>query len=246
MRFPPTTKGQDTLPTDGQAVIPHHAADLDDMARQLEASGNYRVLRRLVPRPPTPFLARTAGKTGIIIAHNASFDRGFAERAWPIFEHKHWACSMTEIDWKQFGFAGTKLEYLLAGAALFHGAHRAIDDCHAVLELLARPLPGTPSRALAKLLEHARRPTARIYAQDSPYDLKHVLKARRYRWNDGSDGRPRSWYVDVDVDNRDAELEFLRQEIYQRDVVIEWREITALERFSSRVYTSLYNLWPNF
>jgi DNA polymerase-3 subunit epsilon len=60
------------------------------------------------------------------------------------------------------------------------------------------------------------------------------LKRRRYRWNDGTDGRPRSWHVDVEQDKLDAELHFLRQEIYQRDVDIDCREITALDRFSNR------------
>jgi DNA polymerase-3 subunit epsilon len=61
------------------------------------------------------------------------------------------------------------------------------------------------------------------------------LKSRRYRWNDGTDGRLRSWHIDVEEDKVDAELHFLRQEIYQRDIDIDCREITALDRFSNRV-----------
>jgi DNA polymerase-3 subunit epsilon len=61
------------------------------------------------------------------------------------------------------------------------------------------------------------------------------LKRRRYRWNDGTDGRPRSWHIDVEEDKLDAELNFPRQEIYQRDVNLDCREITALDRFSNRV-----------
>src|SRR4051794_17157009 len=53
----------------------------------------------------------------------------FAERYWPIFEHKAWACSATEIEWRKHGFDGSRLGYLLAGAGLFHEAHRAVDDC---------------------------------------------------------------------------------------------------------------------
>ena len=29
----------------------------------------------------------------IVIAHNAGFDRKFAERYWPIFQRKAWGCS---------------------------------------------------------------------------------------------------------------------------------------------------------
>ena len=74
----------------------------------------------------------------------------------------------------------------------------------------------------------------RIWAEYAPYELKDVLKRRGYRWNDGTDGRPRSWYIDVDEDKRDAELDYLKREIYQRDVDIHCRELTARERFSNR------------
>jgi DNA polymerase-3 subunit epsilon len=170
----------------------------------------------------------------IVIAHNAGFDRKFAERSWSVFEHKHWACSMAEIDWRKHGFGGTKLEYLLADAGFFHDAHRAIGDCHATLELLARPLPVISKTAFEMLVNHARRKTYRVWAQHSPYEVKDVLRRRGYRWNDGTDGSPRSWRIDVEEDKRDAELNYLRKEIYQRDVDIDWREITALNRFSNR------------
>ena len=195
------------------------------LARRLEATGDYRILRRLVPRPKSVAPPACGSKTGIIvdfettgldterdeilevamvkfsyshdgqvlgvidlfqafqqpsnpitaeiveltgitdtmveghtidagalesfvadvnvvIAHNAGFDRKFAERYWSAFQHKHWACSATGIAWKEYGFGGAKLEYLLAKSGLFHDAHRALDDCQATLEILARELPG--------------------------------------------------------------------------------------------------------
>jgi DNA polymerase-3 subunit epsilon len=85
----------------------------------------------------------------IVIAHNSEFDRKFAERYWPVFEQKPWGCSATEIEWKKHGFAGAQLGYLLNGAGYFHAAHRASDDCHALLEVLAFELPTTGAPALA-------------------------------------------------------------------------------------------------
>jgi DNA polymerase III subunit epsilon len=170
----------------------------------------------------------------IVIAHNAAFDRKFAEGSWSLFEHKHWACSATGIEWQKYGFGGVKLPYLLTQSGFFHDAHRALDDCHATLEILARELPGTSTTGLAVLLGRARRKTFRIWAEDAPFELKDELKRRRYRWNDGTDGRPRSWHIDVEEDKLDAELHFLRTEIYQRDIDIDCREITALDRFSNR------------
>jgi DNA polymerase III subunit epsilon len=180
-------------------------------------------------------LAAFVSGANVIIAHNAAFDRKFVKRFWPLFASKHWACSATDIDWKALGFGGAPLPYLLAGYGLFHGAHRALDDCHATLEILARDIPGAAETALALLLQRARRPTFRIWAEDVRFELKELLKKRRYRWSDGSDGRPRSWYVDVLENDLEAELSYLKAEIYQRDVDINHRAITALDRFSNRL-----------
>jgi DNA polymerase-3 subunit epsilon len=154
----------------------------------------------------------------IAIAHNAGFDRKFAERYWPIFERMAWGCSMTEVDWRAHGFAGSQLGCLLNGAGFFHQAHRAVDDCHALLEILDFKLSATGAPALALLLETARKPTVRVWAEQSPFELKDSLKRRGYRWNDGSDGRPKSWFIDVDETALDDEIAFLRTEIYARDI----------------------------
>lgn len=171
----------------------------------------------------------------IAIAHNAGFDRKFAERYWPIFERMAWGCSMTEVDWRAQGFAGGQLGYLLNGAGFFHRAHRAVDDCHALLEILDFTLPTTRAPALAALLENARKPTIRVWAEQSPFELKDSLKKRGYRWSDGYDGRPKSWYVDVGESAVEDELAFLKAEIYLRDVEPRMQTMTALTRFSSRV-----------
>ena len=103
----------------------------------------------------------------IVIAHNAGFDRKLAERYWPVFERRAWGCSATEVQWRQHGFEGSRLGYLLNGAGFFHQAHRAVDDCHALLEILALELPTTGKPALAVLLAQARKKTMRIWAEQS-------------------------------------------------------------------------------
>jgi DNA polymerase III subunit epsilon len=77
--------------------------------------------------------------------------------------------------------------------------------------------PTTGTSALAVLLERARRRTMRVWAEQSPFELKDALKRRGYRWCDGSDGRPRSWYVDIDESKLDDEIAFVKKEIYLRD-----------------------------
>ena len=108
----------------------------------------------------------------IVIAHNSGFDRKFAERYWPIFQRKAWGCSATEIEWRK---QGLRLGYLLNGTGFFHQAHRAVDDCHALLEILSFELP-TGMPALAVLLDRARKKTMRLWAEQSPFDLKDVLQ----------------------------------------------------------------------
>ncbi|MDA9406209.1 3'-5' exonuclease [Bradyrhizobium sp. CCBAU 45384] len=172
-------------------------------------------------------------ESGVItIAHNSGFDRKFAERYWPVFEHKAWGCSMSEIEWRKHGFAGSQLGYLLNGAGYFHQAHRAVDDCHALLEVLAFELQTTGSPALALLLETARKPTMRVWAEQTAFELKDSLKRRGYRWNDGSDGRPKSWFIDVDETALDDEIAFLRT--YMQDVDPTVQRLTAFTRFSCR------------
>ncbi|WP_083860028.1 3'-5' exonuclease [Bradyrhizobium diazoefficiens] len=171
----------------------------------------------------------------IVIAHNSGFDRKFVERYWHVFEQKAWGCSATEIDWRSHGFAGAQLGYLLNGAGFFHQAHRAVDDCHALLEVLNFVLPTTGAPALALLLETARRPTLRIWAEQTAFELKDSLKRRGYRWNDGSDGRPKSWFIDVDETALDDEIAFLRTQIYMQDVEPTVQRLTAFTRFSARI-----------
>jgi DNA polymerase-3 subunit epsilon len=179
-------------------------------------------------------VATFASDAVIVIAHNASFDRKFAERYWPLFEQKPWACSATEVEWRKHGFDGSRLAYLLAGVGLFHQAHRAIDDCRALVEILASDLSKPNRSALAVLLERARRKTVRIWAEQSPFELKDELKKRGYRWSDGADGRPRSWYIDVEEASEPIEIEFLRTTIYLRDVEPRIQALNAINRFSNR------------
>lgn len=179
-------------------------------------------------------VAAFAGPAAIVIAHNAGFDRRFAERLSDVFTTKPWACSMSEIDWAAEGFEGTKLHYLAAGAGFFYDRHRAEHDCRAVIELLASCLPVSNRTALAILLDRARQPTWRIWAENSPYDLKDALKARGYRWNGDGNPNPRAWYIDVDDAQREAEISFLRKEIYLRDVELLVHRMDAYNRFSGR------------
>ncbi|WP_201838520.1 3'-5' exonuclease [Microvirga zambiensis] len=169
----------------------------------------------------------------LVIAHNARFDRPFCERLSKGFQVKAWACSHSEIAWNGLGFEGSKLGYLVSRCGWFHQGHRAVEDCHALLEVLAAPLPSGAGLPFGHLLAAARKALVRIWAEGSPFDMKDKLKARGYRWNDGTDGRPKAWWVEVDEETGEVELAFLRREIYRREVEPYTQKVTAFERFRS-------------
>ena len=183
----------------------------------------------------TAEVARFVADADLVIAHNAGFDRRFMEMFCEAFVHLPWACSMSQVEWQAEGFEGLKLAWLAAGAGFFYEKHRAVHDCHAGIELLARPLPRSGQRGMARLLERARCPSWRIWAAGAPYDLKDHLKARGYRWNAEGAGAQRAWFIDVPDEKRDEEFRFLHEEIYGRVVDIHCRKIDAYDRFSNRV-----------
>lgn len=299
-------------------TVPPTALDEEDLARHLERTGRYRVLRQLLPRtvrplagppiddlrigvildtettgldhathevielgmvaftyddsgvrdvvgvfsalrePARPITAEITRITGItddmvrgqridldevarfiepadlVIAHNARFDRPFCEKLAPGFDVKPWACSVSEIDWTALGFEGTKLGYLVGQSGWFHNGHRAVDDCHGLLEVLAG---GSRKNDVAapfpQLLRSVGRTRLRIHAIASPFHTKEILKARGYRWCDGTNGKPKCWWREIDEDAYDEEAAFLACEVYGRDVEALVERLTACERFKA-------------
>lgn len=172
----------------------------------------------------------------LVIAHNAAFDRRFAERFCNAFAYLPWACSHSEVPWHAEGFTnGTKLQNLASASGFFFDGHRASADCRAGLELLSRKLPRSGRTALDVLLESCRTPRWRVAATGAPFELRGILKGRGYRWCNGDDGRPRAWIIEVAERALDAEQDFLAREIYGRaDADIDVRRVNAYDRHSDR------------
>lgn len=170
----------------------------------------------------------------LVVAHNAAFDRRFAESFCNAFAIKRWGCSLGEVPWAAEGFEGSRLVQLATGHRLFFEGHRALHDCRATLEVLSRRLPICGRRGLDVLFESVLKPRWQVWAQGAPFELKDALKSRGYRWSPGDDGRPKAWHTEVTDDALAVEKAFLCAEIYGRHVDIQARELTAFERYSER------------
>lgn len=173
--------------------------------------------------------------TSLVIAHNAAFDRRFMERFCPAMANNPWACSMAEVDWREAGFESSKLAYLALSSGFFYDGHRAVHDCHAAIELLARPCAPDQGTPLQVLLASARGKGMRCWADNSPFEAKDMLKARGYRWNGDNNGQPRAWWIDMPNDRLEEEVGYLRREIYKYEAPVRVAELSAFNRYSDRL-----------
>jgi DNA polymerase-3 subunit epsilon len=151
----------------------------------------------------------------LVIAHNASFDRPFLERRLPACRDKSWACSLEDVPWKKLaGYSSRSLEFLLyKHGGVFYDTHAADSDCRALIHALATPFAGG-ELPLRLLLASATQRVAHFWAVGAPYEAKELLKGRRYRWNNGEDGRPRAWHKEVAENECAAEQEWLARSVY--------------------------------
>jgi len=171
----------------------------------------------------------------LIICHNASFDRNFMELQTPehfskMIQTKPFGCSSRGVNWTELGYEGAKLEYLNLKMGYFYDGHRALVDCWATLNLFVQQ-----KEAFEELKESVRTKERLICAVNAAFDKKDILKARRYRWSDGSGSLPKSWWTTVADDQYQEELDYLKDEIYGgRQMTLPVAVITARKRYSYR------------
>jgi DNA polymerase-3 subunit epsilon len=179
-------------------------------------------------------VSRIVGGVDFIIAHNAQFDRVMVESIWPCFEKKPWGCTLSSIDWLSEGFSAGKLDYLGMQFGWFYDGHRALSDCEACLALLAQTLPMSGNRVMSTVREAAVRKDYVIRAVNAPYDLRDKLKQRGYRWRPAELPNGRVWWTTAS--DPETEMAWLRSEIYGREADIPVHEISALNRYSERIW----------
>lgn len=177
-------------------------------------------------------VAKLLDGVGLVIAHNAGFDRKFLEPRLPVFASLPWGCSWQEVPWSEAGIESSKLEYLAYRHGFFYEGHRAEVDCLALLEVLRQPFGETGATALKQLLESARTPSFRLWANNSPFESKDVLKKRGYWWDAGK----RCWYGELSSRGElEAELAWLKQAVFGgKSVTLDLDEFNAKSRYSGR------------
>ena len=174
---------------------------------------------------------RLLSDVSLIIAHNATFDRGFVEARLPFFQKKAWACSYAQMPWKAEGFGAAGLEFLAYRFGFHFTGHRASVDCHALLEVLQSDLPVSGIKVFKMLLDKARTLDIKVWALNSPFETKDKLRERGYRW----DGERKLWNKAVSNDELTLETDWLKSEVYNnRAFKIEQEKMDAYNRFSTR------------
>ncbi|WPY00063.1 DNA polymerase III subunit epsilon domain protein (plasmid) [Candidatus Megaera polyxenophila] len=170
----------------------------------------------------------------LIIAHNAQFDRTFLEAAFPSLPAKAWGCLMYDVNWDKEGISSRKLEYIAYKFGFFHEGHRAINDCLAGVHLLAQQLPKSQEPVLKELITQSAAIRFKLYAVNSPYDSKELLKARGYRWSMNQNNKYRAWSIELTEDKVVEEVNYLRSNIYNTSSInIPVEILDAYSRFSS-------------
>ena len=174
-------------------------------------------------------------RSGLVIAHNAAFDRPFVEQVLPSTRRKPWACTRAEVGWTREGFASQALHCLLCTYGVFaRDRHRALADCEAGVWLLAQRLPVSGETVLAAMRRQALKNTVRIFAVGAPFESKDLLRARGYRWMpEMRDAIERSWWTELEPEQVDAELDWLSEQVYLRGAFrpLPRVRITATERW---------------
>ena len=131
---------------------------------------------------PWDKVARVLSRCQFIIAHNASFDRKWVEKALrdnnlQVPEDAIWCCSMTQVDWTPMIRCSRALEVVCAWHGFYYDSHNAVADVDATLHLLRKNM------YMKEMLVNAAKPDYHVFAANSLREENVILKQGRYRWN---------------------------------------------------------------
>jgi len=119
----------------------------------------------------------------------------------------------------------------------FYDGHRALADCEACLAMLTQTLPRSGKRVLELVRDDAYRKDFLVRAVGAPFDEKETLKDRGYRWRPDNLPNGKVWWTMTS--DLEEELQWLRSEVYRFDKEVPVAEVTAMNRYSERIWSEL-------
>ena len=170
----------------------------------------------------------------IVIAHNAYFDRPMVEKYWECFENIPWTCTFSSVNWLKEGFSSAKLELLGINYGWYYQGHTALNDCEACLALLSETLPTSQQTVFSACRKYASNKTYLIKALDAPYEKRQFLRRRGYKWRPADKANGKVWWTELSL--FEDEILWLNNKIYKHKADIPIKEITALARYSDRIW----------
>lgn len=207
---------------DPKIAIPEHITKLTGITNNMVAG------QHIDERKVTDYLR----EVDLVIAHNAQFDRAFFETTFPNIPPKAWACSMSDINWKDEDISSFKLEYIAYRYNFFYEGHRAIIDCLAGIHILSQTLHVSKGLVLKSLLDNALQLRFLLWAVNAPYDCKELLKERSYRWMHRADNNIKAWCIELPESEVANEIKYLRSDIYKKPFDIAIEIFDSCNRFS--------------
>lgn len=163
----------------------------------------------------------------VFVAHNAAFDRPFAERLEDpaireAMQSRGWLCSSSQVDWTGRGMSSAKLGLIALECGWFFGAHLADNDCLAGIAVMSEPGEPEPQKtdsqiaetgqatensneapsivlsdAFNEMLRAGSLATHRVWAKDAPFEAKDRLRTRGYVWDGDARAGFKSWWKDI-------------------------------------------------
>jgi hypothetical protein len=196
-------------------------------------------------------IAEALTKDGKLVCEVPSCKFDFKERYGPLGEgyaqvHGHCVRKLPRDDSSEWRLPAARRAYLTCSSC-----RKTCPNC---LPSTRTPLPSpgaranvgnsssTISRRISPTIRKPWRPSqcrrSIIFGiRDRPREIvgvKEVIDEAKWAGCDGSDGRPRSWYIDVGEDWLGNEIAFLKTEMYLSEVEPRLQTLTALSRFSVR------------
>lgn len=172
------------------------------------------------------------GRSTLLIAHNAIFDREVGERRFQSsMVDKPWACSVKDIPWKKFGISSSKLEFIASCLGYFYSGHRAVVDSEVTAGMVNVVLQNGHT-GLWHLLQKARSPQFRVWAVNIRYNNPVSFRGRGYEWRDVPGRADKAWRIETP--DYESEISFLKDHVFKNGGTILLEKIGNKNRFTSR------------